>query len=177
MNNRKFEQRVLDLIFHTSERLTPHLVSYRLDVPFAEAKQGLERLAKEGVLAMESDESGNVWFEAPGVARAAGAPAARREATFAAPELMAALALGAPAPRVVAAPRRLGALPLIALAAGGLLALGLLKYLLVPLLIVAGVAGFGLWRLRRSGAFRIFGARRYAEVGRLFIRRRGFGPF
>jgi hypothetical protein len=173
MNNRKFEKRVLDLIFHTSERLTPHLVSHRLDVPFAEAKRGLEGLAREGVLSMESDEAGNIWYEAPGVARAA---AGRREAAFEAAPALAAMALAA-APRVVAAPRRLGALPIVALAAGGILALGLLKYLLVPLLLVAA---FGLWRLRRSSALRAFrglGAGRYAEAGRLFIRRRGFGPF
>lgn len=69
MNAREFEKRLLDLVFQTDLRITPHLVAYRLDIPFQEAREQLDRMAKQGVINLEMDEAGNVHYEVPGVER------------------------------------------------------------------------------------------------------------
>lgn len=69
MNAREFEQRFLELVFRTNAKLTPHVIAYRFGIPFAEAKEHLENLAKNGVVEMEVDDSGQIRYEVPGVER------------------------------------------------------------------------------------------------------------
>ena len=69
MNARDFERRFLDLVFRTNLRLTPHVVAYRLGLPFAETKEQLDRLAKSGVAEVEVDAAGVLYYEIPGVER------------------------------------------------------------------------------------------------------------
>jgi hypothetical protein len=69
VNAREFERRFLDLVFRTNLRLTPHVVAYRLGLPFAETKEQLDRLAKAGVAEVEVDAAGVLYYEVPGVER------------------------------------------------------------------------------------------------------------
>jgi hypothetical protein len=142
LNNRDFEQRFLDLVFRSDERLTPHLVAYRLDIPFAEAKQQLERLAKEGMVSFEMDESGNTWYEVPGVER-------RKRSFDDAPRApLPPVKPAEPQPRMVSAPPRgFGVLSVVGILAAGLLIVGLVKLLFMPLLIL-GLLGLAVFRHR-----------------------------
>jgi hypothetical protein len=69
MNERDFERGVLELVFRTNIRITPAAVAYRLGVSVSEAKRGLERLLALGVLELESDGEGHLYYVAPGAER------------------------------------------------------------------------------------------------------------
>jgi len=129
MNVRDFEQRLLAVVFQSKERLTPHFVAYQLGLPFAETKAHLEKLAQEGVISMELDDNGAIWYEVPGAERLTEAKPAYIPAAQ------------PPRPVVVAAPRvGLRALPLVGLlVVGGLL----LKVFFFPLLLLFLFLGLG----------------------------------
>jgi hypothetical protein len=69
MSERDFERGVLELVFRTNIRITPAAVAYRLGVPVSEAKRELERLLQLGVLELESDAEGHLYYVAPGAER------------------------------------------------------------------------------------------------------------
>lgn len=69
MNNREFEQRFLELVFRSNVRLTPATVAYRLGMPIAEVKRQLEGLLTQGVVELQSDAEGNLFYVVPGVDR------------------------------------------------------------------------------------------------------------
>lgn len=137
MKKRDFELRLLDLVFTSSERLTPHLVAYRLNIPFSEAREHLDRMVKEGVLTLEMDERGNTWYEAPGVERP-------QRAFSPVPPMMTS---SPPALRVAAAPRSTSGLSVLWILAGGMLVWGMLGFFF-PVLLFFGI--FALCRLGRA---------------------------
>lgn len=69
MNVRDFEQHFLELIFRTNLRLTPHVVAYRLGLSVRETREHLDRLARDGVAAVEVDANGVLSYEVPGAER------------------------------------------------------------------------------------------------------------
>lgn len=65
MNVQRFEQEILKLAFETNARLTPASVAYYLGVPSREANQLLNTLLEEGVLELDSDSDGNLFYRVP----------------------------------------------------------------------------------------------------------------
>src|SRR5262249_26221941 len=156
---REFEQQFLSLVFRTSARITPHVVAYRLGIPFAEANEHLDRLAKQGMITLEIDEAGPTYYQVPGVDR----PAQGVGSSVAQPAVQKAMPYVAPAPRTVTAPRGPSGLSVAGMILGGIFLLpvafallGLLKFFFFPLffLLLFG----GLWgRGHRRGCYRGWG--------------------
>lgn len=65
MDIREFEQAVLKLAFETDARITTASVAYYLGVPSREANDQLNALLEEGVLELDSDETGNLFYLVP----------------------------------------------------------------------------------------------------------------
>lgn len=65
MNVQRFEQEILKLAFETNARLTAASVAYYLGVPSREANQLLNTLLEEGVLELDSDRDGNLYYRVP----------------------------------------------------------------------------------------------------------------
>jgi len=65
MDVQRFEQEILRLAFETNARLTPASVAYYLGVPSREANQLLNTLLEEGVLELDSDRDGNLYYRVP----------------------------------------------------------------------------------------------------------------
>lgn len=65
MDVQRFEQEILKLAFETSARLTPASVAYYLGVPSREANLLLNTLLEEGVLELDSDVDGNLYYRVP----------------------------------------------------------------------------------------------------------------
>lgn len=65
MNVQRFEQEILRLAFETNTPLTPASVAYYLGVPTRESKRMLDQLLEDGVLELESDGSGNLFYIVP----------------------------------------------------------------------------------------------------------------
>lgn len=132
MNAREFERSLLGLVFESNERLTPHFVAYRLNLPFAEAKSHLEDLAAKGILLMEVDDDGKIWYEVP--------PGVERPKVSAqTPPPVMPKVTPQPQMRVVMAPPRagIGIVSIFAILAVGAL---ILKFLF-PILLILGVVG------------------------------------
>jgi hypothetical protein len=130
MNAHDFEKKLFALIFHSKEKLTPHFVAYQLDIPFVEAQQQLDQLAASGVLRLELDDNGGLWYEAPGVER---------------PTTSVVTTQPMHQPLLIAAPSRFSGLSMVGFLFGGLL---LFKFLL-PILIVLGLFSWIGYRWNR----------------------------
>jgi TM2 domain-containing membrane protein YozV len=65
MDERTFERRLLRLIFRSSVPLTPVHLAYHLDIRIAEARGHLDRMVACGVLEIDSDERGNMFYTYP----------------------------------------------------------------------------------------------------------------
>lgn len=65
MNAQRFEQEILRLAFETNTPITPASVAYYLGVPTRESKRLLDQLLEDGVLELESDGSGNLFYIVP----------------------------------------------------------------------------------------------------------------
>ena len=69
MKKQETERQLLALALRSETKLTPALVAYRLELPLAEAKSRLDKLASEGVLELESDERGGLRYALLGAER------------------------------------------------------------------------------------------------------------
>ena len=65
MDVQRFEHEILKLAFETNARLTPASVAYYLGVPSREANHLLNTLLEEGVLELDSDADGNLYYRVP----------------------------------------------------------------------------------------------------------------
>lgn len=65
MELREFEQAILKLAFETNARITTASVAYYLGVPSRQANRLLNELLEEGVLELDSDPSGNLFYKVP----------------------------------------------------------------------------------------------------------------
>ncbi len=62
MDVAEFEQNILKLAFETDVRITTASVAYYLGVPSEEARPMLDELLEQGVLELESDREGNLYY-------------------------------------------------------------------------------------------------------------------
>ncbi len=69
-----FESRVLELLYKTDLRLYTQQVAFRVGCTVAETTQYLEAMARNGILVMEIDDDGAVYFDVPGRPPATGEP-------------------------------------------------------------------------------------------------------
>lgn len=67
MELQQFEQAILRLAFETNARITAASVAYYLGIPSRESNRMLEELLKDGVLELDSDEHGNLYYHVPQV--------------------------------------------------------------------------------------------------------------
>ncbi len=81
MSYDEFEQRVLALGYESDAPITPASVAYRLGCPVREAKGFLDRMLAANILALDSDDEGNLIYELPGRAALAGTPPTPRRRT------------------------------------------------------------------------------------------------
>ncbi len=65
MEYAEFERRILGLIFCSNVPLTPVHLAYHLDIPIAEARHHLDTMVASGILELDSDERGNVFYVYP----------------------------------------------------------------------------------------------------------------
>lgn len=65
MELQTFEQAILKLAFETDARITTASVAYYLGIPSREATRMLNNLLEEGVLELDSDASGNLFYRLP----------------------------------------------------------------------------------------------------------------
>ncbi len=65
MEVQRFEQAILKMAFETDARITTASVAYYLGIPSRKANQLLETLLEEGVLELDSDEEGNLYYFVP----------------------------------------------------------------------------------------------------------------
>jgi len=65
MEIREFEQAVLKLAFETEARITTASVAYYLGIPSRQANDMLNLLLEDGVLELDSDETGNLFYRVP----------------------------------------------------------------------------------------------------------------
>ena len=61
----RFEQAILKLAFETDARITPASVAYYLGIPSREATRMLNAMLDEGVLELDSDSAGNLFYMVP----------------------------------------------------------------------------------------------------------------
>jgi hypothetical protein len=61
----QFERRILGLIFCSNVPLTPVHLAYHFDIPIAEARRHLDQMVASGILELDSDERGNIFFVYP----------------------------------------------------------------------------------------------------------------
>lgn len=66
MDFRSFESRILELMFKTDARMIPQYVAYRLECPVEVARQHCEEMVRQGVLTMEVDDKGVIYYDMPG---------------------------------------------------------------------------------------------------------------
>jgi hypothetical protein len=71
MHPQEFEKKFFELVFRTNIKLTPHLIAYRLGLPFQEVKQHLDKMAHQNIVSLEVDASGVITYEVPGADRPA----------------------------------------------------------------------------------------------------------
>lgn len=65
MEVQRFEQAILKMAFETDARITTASVAYYLGIPSREANRLLNRLLEEGVLELDSDADGNLYYQVP----------------------------------------------------------------------------------------------------------------
>lgn len=65
MEVQQFEQAILKMAFETDAKITTASVAYYLGIPSRKANQLLESLLETGVLELDSDESGNLFYFVP----------------------------------------------------------------------------------------------------------------
>lgn len=65
MELQRFEQAILKLAFETNARITTASVAYYLGIPSREASRMLNELLEEGVLELDSDAAGNLYYRVP----------------------------------------------------------------------------------------------------------------
>lgn len=65
MEVQRFEQAILKLAFETEARITTASVAYYLGIPSREANRLLNLLLEEGVLELDSDSEGNLFYRVP----------------------------------------------------------------------------------------------------------------
>ncbi len=65
MDLQQFEQAILKLAFETDARITTASVAYYLGIPSRDATNYLNNLLEEGVLELDSDPSGNLFYRVP----------------------------------------------------------------------------------------------------------------
>src|SRR5690554_3799378 len=65
MEVQRFEQAILKMAFETDARITTASVAYYLRIPSREANRLLNRLLGEGVLELDSDADGNLYYQVP----------------------------------------------------------------------------------------------------------------
>lgn len=65
MELQTFEQAILKLAFETNARITTASVAYYLGIPSREATRLLNSLLEEGVLELDSDAAGNLFYRVP----------------------------------------------------------------------------------------------------------------
>ena len=68
MQLQQFEQEILRLAFETDSRITTASVAYYLGIPSRDANQMLNALLAEGVLELDSDADGNLFYSVPNYA-------------------------------------------------------------------------------------------------------------
>lgn len=65
MDVQQFEQAILKLAFETDARITTASVAYYLGIPSRKANELLNELLEEGVLELDSDQDGNLYYRVP----------------------------------------------------------------------------------------------------------------
>lgn len=65
MRDAEFEQKFLAFVYETDEVITTGAIAYHLKMPIEEADSHLQRLAGRGVVTLESDDSGNLFYVYP----------------------------------------------------------------------------------------------------------------
>ncbi|WP_206524150.1 hypothetical protein [Lujinxingia sediminis] len=65
MEVQRFEQAILKMAFETDARITTASVAYYLGIPSREANRLLNQLLEEGVLELDSDADGNLYYQVP----------------------------------------------------------------------------------------------------------------
>lgn len=65
MDVQEFEQAILKLAFETDARITTASVAYYLGIPSRQANELLNALLEEGVLELDSDPEGNLYYQVP----------------------------------------------------------------------------------------------------------------
>jgi hypothetical protein len=65
MEYSQFERRILGLIFRSNVPLTPVHLAYHLDITIAEARAHLDRMVEGGILELDSDTRGNIFYLYP----------------------------------------------------------------------------------------------------------------
>lgn len=65
MDYPQFERRILGLIFRSNVPLTPVHLAYHLDITIAESRAHLDRMVETGVLELDSDARGNIFYVYP----------------------------------------------------------------------------------------------------------------
>ena len=65
MDVQDFEQAILRLAFETDARITTASVAYYLGIPSRKANELLNELLEEGVLELDSDQEGNLYYRVP----------------------------------------------------------------------------------------------------------------
>lgn len=65
MDVQEFEQAILKLAFETDARITTASVAYYLGIPSKKANELLNALLEEGVLELDSDQDGNLYYRVP----------------------------------------------------------------------------------------------------------------
>ena len=65
MDIQRFEQEILRLAFETKARITAASVAYYLGIPSREANRMLNVLLEDGVIELDSDEGGNLYYHVP----------------------------------------------------------------------------------------------------------------
>lgn len=81
MEVQRFEQAILKLAFETNARITTASVAYYLGIPSREANRLLNVMLEQGVLELDSDQDGNLFYRVPA------SPAPKAHATTANPEV------------------------------------------------------------------------------------------
>jgi hypothetical protein len=65
MDVQQFEQAILKLAFETDARISTASVAYYLGIPSKKANELLNALLEEGVLELDSDRDGNLYYQVP----------------------------------------------------------------------------------------------------------------
>jgi len=69
VNIEEFEKHLLFFIRNSEEKIVYANVAYYLGIPLDEAKKHLENLAEKGILMLDCDDDGNLYYYMPNVKR------------------------------------------------------------------------------------------------------------